>query len=125
MTFLQGATRDGHTTMQVHCLSSLDELAAYADDWDRLAGGVPFRCWAWASSWWRHYGRADNRHPDGPRLLVPCVFDLDNRLVGLAPWYVETHRTAGRIVRMIGSGEIASDYDSIGRCRYSIDNRPG
>jgi hypothetical protein len=96
-------------TMQVFCLSSLDELAPYAHDWDRLSGGVPFRSWTWLSAWWRHYGQAQSRGTAGHRpgtarrewsptrsvgrvgrqLLVLCVLDWEGTLVGLAPWYLD------------------------------------
>jgi len=96
--------------MQVHCLHDLDELAPYADDWDRLAAGVPFRSWAWLSSWWRHYGPGDS--PAGVRkgLFVVCVFDHTDRLLGLAPWYRQYSAPQGYVLRPLGSGEVCSDY---------------
>ncbi len=99
--------------MQVFCLSGLDELAPYADDWDRLSGGVPFRSWAWLSAWWRHYGQARSGGFGGPRLFVLCVFDLDDTLVGLAPWYLDGGGPSGRVLRWLGSGEVCSDYLSL------------
>ena len=99
--------------MQVYCLSDLDELAPYADDWNRLSGGVPFRSWAWLSTWWRHYGRdCDGGHP-GCRLFVICVFDQAERLIGIAPWYLDDSGHQGRVLRMLGSGEVCSDYLSV------------
>ena len=99
--------------MQVFCLSGLDELAPYAHDWDRLSAGVPFRSWAWLSAWWRHYGQARSSGFGRPRLFVLCVFDLDDTLVGLAPWYSEGGGPSGRVVRLLGSGEVCSDYLSL------------
>ena len=93
--------------MQVFCLSSLAELTPYADDWDRLSAGVPSRSWAWLSTWWRHYG-----HP-GARLFVLSVFDDSNTLVGLGPWYRDHSASQGRVVRMLGCGEVCSDYLSV------------
>jgi len=99
--------------MQVFCLCELDELAPYADDWDRLAGGVPFRNWAWLSTWWKHYQRDHRRDHPGTQLMVPCVFDRSDRLIGLAPWYVDHRNPLGRVVRMLGTGEVCSDYLSV------------
>jgi CelD/BcsL family acetyltransferase involved in cellulose biosynthesis len=94
--------------MQVYCLTSIEELRPYAADWDRLGGEVPMRSWAWLSTWWRHYG------PDGGRnrrsLAVFCVFDELGRLVGAAPWFVERTAARGRTLKMLGSGEVCSDY---------------
>lgn len=99
--------------MQVFCLTDLDELAPYAEDWDRLAADVPFRSWTWLSAWWRHYGQDRGSGPDAPRLFVLCVFDLDDTLVGVAPWYVEGGGPLGRVVRLLGLDEVCSDYLSL------------
>ena len=66
--------------MQVFEFGTWDELAPYAEPWDRLAAGVPFRSWTWLSHWWRHYGRTRRT-----RLLVLGVFDQADLLVGAAP----------------------------------------
>jgi CelD/BcsL family acetyltransferase involved in cellulose biosynthesis len=96
--------------MLVSCFTTLNELAPYADDWDQLAGGVPFRSWTWLSHWWQHYGpRGDARGG----LAVLCVFDNDGELVGVAPWYVECSAMHGRVLRWLGSGEVCSDYLSV------------
>ncbi len=89
--------------MRVVRFSNLDELNPWADDWDRLASGVPFRSWTWLSHWWRHYGR---RH----RLAVLGVFDDADALQGLAPWYLDRSTLSGRVLRQLGSGEVCSDY---------------
>jgi CelD/BcsL family acetyltransferase involved in cellulose biosynthesis len=95
--------------MRVLCATSFDEMAAYADDWDRLAGGMPFRGWTWLSHWWRHYGPANEAEAARTRLATLCVFDGD-ALVGVAPWYVERSAMHGRVLRPLGSGEVCSEY---------------
>jgi CelD/BcsL family acetyltransferase involved in cellulose biosynthesis len=99
--------------MEVKRFSSLDELAPWAGDWDRLARGVPFRGWAWASTWWRHYGPPAGAKIAGRRLFVLGVFGPGGRMAGLAPWFVERSAARGRVVRFLGSGEVASDYLSL------------
>ena len=96
--------------MRVVRFRNIDELAPHAADWDRLAGGVPFRGWAWLSAWWRHYGgdRPDGRSPN--RLYTIGVFAPNGGLVGLAPWYLHHVRTWGRVIRFLGLGEVCSDY---------------
>ncbi|MCE5268366.1 MAG: GNAT family N-acetyltransferase, partial [Planctomycetaceae bacterium] len=95
--------------MRVFWLNTLDELAPYADEWERLAGGVPFRSWTWLSNWWRHYGPndADNQHT---QLATLCVFDDANALVGVAPWYLDCSAMRGRVLRPLGCGEVCSEY---------------
>jgi CelD/BcsL family acetyltransferase involved in cellulose biosynthesis len=107
--------------MRVFCLSSLEELAPYADDWDRLAAGVPFRSWVWQSTWWHHYGELRSGESTSPRLFVLCVFDLDDRLVGLAPLYIDSGM-CGRTLRLLASGEVCSDYLGI-LCRGNKKER--
>jgi len=95
--------------MRVCCLTSLDELTPYADDWDRLAAGVPFRGWTWLSHWWRHYGPRNETEALRSRLATLCVFD-DDALIGVAPWHLECSALRGRVLRPLGSGEVCSDY---------------
>lgn len=98
--------------MRVHCFRTFDELTPHADDWDRLAGEVPFRTWAWMSCWWRHYGhRPDDR--GRLQLFVLGVFDDAGRLAGLAPWCLNRTASGGRTLRWLGSGEVCCDYLSI------------
>jgi CelD/BcsL family acetyltransferase involved in cellulose biosynthesis len=94
--------------MRVVRFSDLEELAPYASDWDRLAAGNPFRSWAWASTWWRHYGAAGNN--GGSRLCVLGVKDGKGRLTGIAPWSVEPSGIWGGVLRFLGSGEVCSEY---------------
>jgi hypothetical protein len=98
--------------MHIHLLKSLEELAPYAEDWDRLAAEAPFRGWTWVSHWWRCYGPADDRSQT-PQLAVPAVFDEADKLVGVAPWYLDYSLASGRVLRMLGTGEVCSDYLSL------------
>lgn len=95
--------------MHVHRFDAFDELASWADDWDRLAREVPFRSWTWVTTWWHHYGRAVADR----RLFVLGVFDHRGGLVGLAPWCLDGEGRRRGIVRFLGSGEVCSDYLSL------------
>lgn len=98
--------------MRVVRYSILDSLVPLANDWDRLSRGVPFRSWHWLSTWWRSYGLlAGNRQQLS--LYVLAVFDGSSRLVGVAPWYLESTAAQGVVARFLGSGEVCSDYLSI------------
>ncbi len=96
--------------MQVFQLSTIEELASYAEPWDRLAAGMPMRSWTWLSHWWRHYGPTPDSYDEGARLRVLCVFDHADVLVGVAPWYLDRRGGRGRVLRCLGSGEVCSDY---------------
>ncbi len=96
--------------MRVYCFTSLDELTPYADDWERLAAGLPFRGWAWLSNWWRQYGPQNDAEALRQRLATLCVFDNDEALIGIAPWYLDCSPIRGRVLRPLGSGEVCSEY---------------
>jgi CelD/BcsL family acetyltransferase involved in cellulose biosynthesis len=101
--------------MRIHLLKSIDELAPYADAWDRLAAEVPFRSWTWLSHWWQCYGPTEATRKANPtsQLAVLAVFDEADALVGLAPWYLDCSVASGRVLRMLGTGEVCSDYLSL------------
>ena len=82
--------------MRVAHFKTFDELASYADDWDRLAAGVPFRSWTWLSCWWRHYGPLSPAESARRRLAVLCAFDDAGRTVGIAlgTWNARRSRAA-------------------------------
>jgi CelD/BcsL family acetyltransferase involved in cellulose biosynthesis len=96
--------------MRVHCFTSLDELTPYADNWERLAAGLPFRGWAWLSNWWQHYGPQNDAEALRTRLATLGVFDNDDALIGIAPWYLDCSAIRGRVLRALGSGEVCSEY---------------
>jgi hypothetical protein len=98
------------SVMRVRRFTTWDELMPYADDWDRLAVGVPFRGWTWLSSWWRHFGPQTAADARRMRLAVLGVFDEAGGLCGLAPWYLDDSGVRGRVLRALGSGEVCSEY---------------
>jgi CelD/BcsL family acetyltransferase involved in cellulose biosynthesis len=117
-------SQTGPATTRVVRFRRLDRLAPLAADWDRLARGVPFRSWAWLSTWWRHYGPGPGRGGAAPsaRLFVLGVFDPAGRLLGVAPWYAESSPSQGRVLRFLGSGEVCSDYLSV-LCEPQAEDR--
>lgn len=92
--------------MQVDRITSSEHLTALRGEWNLLTRGVPFRSWQWLHSWWRHYGA-------GHQLFVLAVRNDQGLLVGVAPWYVETCATRGRVLRFLGSGQVCSDYQTV------------
>ncbi|HEX5443661.1 MAG TPA: GNAT family N-acetyltransferase, partial [Pirellulales bacterium] len=72
----------------------------------------PFRSWEWLGAWWRHYGLAAGES-SGRRLFALAMRDAGQRLIGLAPWYIQPHPVRGDVVRFLGSGDVCSDYLSI------------
>jgi len=100
-------------TMHVARFTNLAELAPLAADWDRLAGGVPFRSWPWQSAWWRHYGSVPSGHHQKTQLYVLVVYSTAGVPVGIAPWYWDYTPAKGRVLRFLGLEGIASDHLSV------------
>ncbi len=96
--------------MQIQCYHDIGALEPHAGTWDRLAGGVPFRSWPWLSTWWRHYGPLPCAAARRRRLHVLCVFDGAGAPVALAPLYSEEAATTGRVLHLLGSGQVCSEY---------------
>lgn len=73
--------------LRVEIVSDLAGAQALAAAWDELAArtGCPGALSAWQLAWWRRLA------PAGAQLRIAAVRD-DERLVGLAPWYVEAER---------------------------------
>jgi CelD/BcsL family acetyltransferase involved in cellulose biosynthesis len=92
--------------MRVELVTRYEDLASRSEGWNVLTQDMPFLRWEWLGAWWRHYGR-------GQQLFVPLVRDDQEQLVGLAPWFLETHPAFGRVVRFLGSGEACTDYLTI------------
>ena len=98
--------------VSVQVIADLQRFSDLKSDWDRVCCGIPFRTFEWHYNWWRHFG-------SGRSLLILAVYDA-KLCIGIAPFFVERSLAVGRVVQFIGSGEVASDQQSIlsmpGRC---------
>lgn len=92
------------TSVTTTRITTIDELRPFAPAWNRLADGNPFRSWQWLSTWWEHYQIA------GRELYVITVHSHTNELVGVLPLYLEQKAARGRVLRLLGSGEVCSDH---------------
>lgn len=109
------ATSDKVRTMLIKTAHSFSDLLPYQQCWDELAGDSVFRSWLWLSTWWKHYG--PNR-----QLRVVMVFDDAqastcsdkwpgaDALVGILPIYEERQRGRGRVLCLMGDGEVCSEH---------------
>ena len=109
--------------VQIRLCESLAELEPYRAAWEVLAGGCAFRRWTWLSTWWRHYGSdgdatIDSEKRRGRRLFVLLALDdqsaayarESSRLLGVLPCYVAKSLARGRVLRLLGDGEVCSDH---------------
>lgn len=93
--------------MKSYVVSNTHGLNLLREQWNTLAGDVPFRAHEWLATWWTHYGSQPMRHRE---LHVVCVANDAGRLVGLAPWYLDRSLAKGRMVRWLGDGEVCTDH---------------
>ena len=74
-------------TREVDTVSSLDDFAPLAGEWDRLVRAMPrpspFLLHGWLTSWWRGYGDAGT--------LAVRIARREGRLVAALPLYVRSH----------------------------------
>lgn len=96
--------------MHVHCVENLAELGRYGAAWETLAGGNVFRSWTWLSAWWRHFGEGRSRRELRAFLAFDEVGEEPGSLVAVLPAYVETSWSQGRVLRLVGDGEVCSDH---------------
>lgn len=93
--------------LRVRRIATDSDLTAIADAWNCLADDVPFRRWEWLEAWWRHFAT------ERDDLFVLAVYDTNEQLVGLAPWYRHRSPWLGDVLRFLGSGIVCSDYLTI------------
>lgn len=91
--------------MHVRRITSAEEFASLRQSWNTLAREVPFRGWEWQHAWWRHYGAS--------RELFLLAAEENGTLAGIVPLFLEQSAARGRVLRMLGSGEVCSDYQSV------------
>jgi CelD/BcsL family acetyltransferase involved in cellulose biosynthesis len=96
--------------VRVQRFDNLNELLPYRDAWNALAGGVVFRGWTWLAAWWRHYGEG---HSERSLKVFAAFRDASNDpdgLLAILPAYAESTWTQGRVLRLLGDGEVCSDH---------------
>ena len=87
--------------MNTIVVRTTDELARLASGFNALAGGVVSRRHEWLTAWWNHYGTA--------QLCTLSVQD-GAEVLGILPLYVQRSPAQGRLLRLLGTGEVCSDY---------------
>ncbi len=111
-------------------------MTALEAPWNALAGGMPLRSWDWLATWWNHYGAAERRRADergsvaDRQLYVMAVYDdtrengngCHQKLLGVAPWYLDRTIVKGNVIRPLGSGEVCTDHLSL-ICRPEVRPR--
>jgi len=87
------------------------DVIALGSEWDALVSAspvsTPFLSWPWIGAWLETLGLEADLE------VVVARDPIDGRLIGIAPFFVETRRRLGvgfRSLRLIGSGPAAPDH---------------
>ncbi|MFI4875738.1 MAG: GNAT family N-acetyltransferase [Blastopirellula sp. JB062] len=89
--------------MRVERHTAFSELAD-SIDWSPLVRGVPFRRPQWLSPWSESYAPGE--------LYLLAAYDGD-RLAGMLPLYRTRSAAKGTTLRLLGDGEVCTDYASV------------
>ena len=92
------------------CLADDESFRALETGWHELhdvcPDATPFNSWEWLRSWWQAYGEG--------RKLRLLVWRIDKTIVGIAPLYLVTEKSAlgtnCNVLRFIGDGSYDSDH---------------
>jgi CelD/BcsL family acetyltransferase involved in cellulose biosynthesis len=85
--------------LHVELLSHVDQLTIdFCSQWQRLPQRSPMQSPTWLLAWWQAFAG------ESWQLQIVSVYD-DQRLVGLAPWYL-----VGKQLRFLGDGTVCSDH---------------
>ena len=86
------------TSLSARLITDIEELAGLSEPWRELAHACscPAALPGWQLAWWRHLA------PEGAALRAVAVFGDDDRLVGLAPFFVNPGRRVD--YRLLGAG---------------------
>ncbi|MCA9199676.1 MAG: GNAT family N-acetyltransferase, partial [Planctomycetales bacterium] len=88
--------------MQLEVVSDKAKFAQLKDHWHQLAVDQPLHSWEWMFHWWDAF-------QDLGSLTLLVVRDQD-RVVGIAPWFVRRTAAGGKQLCFLGSGKTSTDY---------------
>jgi CelD/BcsL family acetyltransferase involved in cellulose biosynthesis len=86
-------------TLKIELHTQADVFESLQHEWNSIQTAKPqiFLTWEWQITWWQAY------HPG--ELWVLTFRDVENRLIGIAPWFI----TPERVLHTIGTEDV-SDY---------------
>ncbi len=108
--------------MYIKRITQPTDLEPYRQRWDALAADCVFRTSAWLTTWWKHYGTnhqlyvllvfADEATPNcrSQKTCTESTSDNPDQLVAILPCYLEKTFARGRVLRLLGDGEVCSDH---------------
>ena len=102
--------------MNLEVLTTLGALRRLEPEWRELSLPTPMQSPSWLVSWWEAFGEEDPSY----ELATLAVRDADDRLVGLAPFYLRKQPIVGPTLRLLGDGRASTDHHTV-LCRSPED----
>ncbi|QDT67390.1 hypothetical protein MalM25_02870 [Planctomycetes bacterium MalM25] len=102
--------------MNLEALTTLGALRRLETEWRELSLPTPMQSPSWLLSWWEAFGEEDSAY----ELAALAVRDADDRLVGLAPFYLRSHPVFGPTLHLLGDGRASTDHHTL-LCRTPED----
>ena len=88
--------------MQLEVVSDKAKFAQLKEHWNQLAADQPLHSWEWMFHWWDAFQNLGS-------LALLVVRDQD-RVVGIAPWFIRRTAAGGKQLCFLGSGKTSTDY---------------
>jgi CelD/BcsL family acetyltransferase involved in cellulose biosynthesis len=115
---LKIACWDREAVLFVECIDQPNQLEAIVPHWQALSVDRFFQSPDWLLPWWKTYATAADRM----QLLLVWSDSGRQRLLGLAPWYLHSHRLLGvRRWRFLGDRSVCTDYQRLLYCEGAAE----
>lgn len=105
---VEHVTTKGKTTLQIETFTTADVFDTLRGDWNTLLGrsriNTIFNTIQWHENWWMAYAPGE--------LWVHVIRDAD-KVVGIAPFFIEVASDDKKVVRCIGSEDVTDYLDLI------------
>ena len=92
--------------VQIRQVRIFPELEKLKTVWNSVASNTPFSSWQWLVTWAENYIRED-------QLYILVAETSGGGIVGILPLFRDRSVVEGRVLRMLGSGNVCTDYLSL------------
>ncbi|MBD3615442.1 MAG: GNAT family N-acetyltransferase [Gracilimonas sp.] len=108
--------------LKLEIITEKKSWSSISEDWNRLveeSNTHIFQTYEWQKAWWKYFGENSKRQ----NLHILCLYHRE-RLVGIAPFFIDDFRINGRIkyqcLRLIGSTVMQNEHgEAMGRFTYT------
>ncbi|MDQ7024545.1 MAG: GNAT family N-acetyltransferase [Anaerolineae bacterium] len=103
--------------MNIHSFTNTDAFSVLEQEWNMLLScsitNYPFSTYEWHKLWWEAYEPGD--------LWVMTFRTNDNRLVGIASFFIETKESGERAVHFVGCEDVTDYLDLLVEAEFATE----